>query len=149
MNATWRTVRRSLIGLLKRPAIRRHFREMKEDLPALHRWQTPRQVASFLSRRTSRLDQRKDLLRTLLKIVGGRGPRAEVAAIILLLAGALAIDRLAHGSGGGSAPPLPFVLIIGHLSDCPSKEGPLAFNAPMLPAWDAAPRSLALAEVSR
>jgi hypothetical protein len=102
VKATWRTIRRSLINLLRRPAARLRFKEMKEQAPELRHWQAPRQLASFLSRRTSRLEQRKDVLRALLRVVAAGGSRAEVAATILLLAGALSIDRISARRGGGS-----------------------------------------------
>jgi hypothetical protein len=150
VNATWRTIRRSLINLLRRPATRLRFKEMKEEAPVLRPWHTPRQVASFLSRRTSRLDRRKEVLRALLRVVAVGGSRAEVAATILLLAGALSIDWISARRGGGSPPSLPFVLILGHPATSLAKERPLAaVHLPMLPVLGSVSRTLALAEVAQ
>jgi hypothetical protein len=149
VKATWRTIRRSLINLLRRPAARLRFKEMKEQAPELRHWQAPRQLASFLSRTTSRLEQRKDVLRALLRVVAAGGSRAEVAATILL-AGALSINRISARRGGGSPPSLPFVLIIGQPATPLAKERPLAaVGLPTLPVMGSASRMLALAEVAQ
>ena len=150
MEKTWRTVRSGLLKLLGRPAAQRRYKELRGELPELRQWGAPRLVASFLSRRTSRLEQRKAVLRALLRVVAGRGPRGELAGTILLLAGALSVERLGR-RGGGTPPSMPFVLIVGAPVAHPEREQPLpqAIAIPRLAERQVVPPQLALGEVCR
>jgi hypothetical protein len=150
MEKTWRTVRSGLLRLLGRPAAQRRYKELRGELPELRQWGAPRLVASFLSRRTSRLEQRKAVLRALLRVVAGRGPLGELAGTILLLAGALSVERLGR-RGGGTPPSMPFVLIVGAPARDPEREQPLpqAIAIPPLAELVVLRPQLALGEVSR
>jgi hypothetical protein len=149
MDTTWKTVRRGLLQLLGRPAARRTYKELRIAVPELKPWGAPRLVASFLSRRTSRLEQRKNVLRALLRTVAGRGARGELAGTILLLAGALSVQRL--GRRGDDTPPaLPFVLIVSAPVGGTDRERPLpqAIEFPSLGGLQLLPPRRALAGVS-
>lgn len=146
MEKTWRTIRQGLRRLLGRPAARQQYQALRAELPELKPWGAARLVASFLSRRTARVERRKEVLRALLRVVAGRGAGAEVAGTILLLAGVLCVPTLRR-RGGGSTPAMPFVLIVtGKAAD--SILPPAAISAPGLAAFPAMPR-LALAEVAQ
>ena len=62
MDKTWRTIRQSLRRLLRTRAARSHYRVLRGELPELRTWAAPHLVASFLSRRTARLERRKEVL---------------------------------------------------------------------------------------
>jgi hypothetical protein len=83
---------------------------------------------------------------------GGRWarPLGELAGTILLLAGALTIERLGR-RGGGAPPSMPFVLIVGAPAREPDREQPLpqAIAIPRLAELAVLRPQLALAEVSR
>jgi hypothetical protein len=75
------------------------------------------------------------------------GQRAEVAAAILLLAGALAVPRLRRHKQGGPAPAMPFVLIVGAPLATTAAERPLAASI-MIPSLSQE-RRLAIQGVAR
>jgi hypothetical protein len=122
METQWKTIKKELLALLATSEARGRFKDLRTEVPALRQWSAPRFVASFLARRTPPLAQRKDVLRTLLSYLVEGGPRAELAAAILLLAGTLVVRRLRRVKDGGTPPAAPFVLIISHplskLADC-------------------------------
>jgi hypothetical protein len=66
-------------------------------------------IAALLRKSTPRLDDRKALLRELLRVTA-EGPEGE--ARVVLLAGTLTIPRAGPRPAPGPRPPLPFVLII-------------------------------------
>jgi hypothetical protein len=147
METNWRTIRNELVELLAAPEARRCFDDLKADVAALRPWSAARLVASFLSRRTPRLEHRKAVLRALLSVVVEGGQRAEVAAAILLLAGALAVPRLRRHKQGGPAPAMPFVLIVGAPLATTAAERPLAASI-MIPSLSQE-RRLAIQGVAR
>jgi hypothetical protein len=146
MEKTWRTIRQELRRLLGRPTARRQYQALRSELSELRPWGAPRLVASFLSRRTARIDRRKEVLRALLRVVAGRAVGAEVAGTILLLAGVLSIPALRR-RGGGSTPAMPFVLIVTAKA-ADSVAPPPVLSVPGVAAFPVI-RRLALAEVAQ
>lgn len=130
METNWKKIEKELADLLAGPGARRCFEGLRADVPELRPWSEARLVASFLSRRTPRLERRKVVLRALLSLALQRGERAQVAATILLLAGTLAMARLRRRKRGGPAPAMPFVLVVGEPRANTDADEPLA--APVL-----------------
>jgi hypothetical protein len=66
-------------------------------------------IAALLRRSTPRLDDRRALLRELLR-VAVEGPQGD--ARVVLLAGTMTIPRVGPRPAPGPRPPLPFVMIV-------------------------------------
>lgn len=110
MNDTLVQIRRHLIVLLGQSHAKQAFAHLRWTTPMFNRWASARLVSSFLARRTSCPDSKKEVLRALLLQVLGRGRSAQLAGAILLLAGALIVKRLRCGTG--SPPTATYVLIL-------------------------------------
>jgi hypothetical protein len=99
-------------------------------------------IASLLRRSTTRLDDRRAMLRELLR-VAAEGPQGD--ARIVLLAGTMTIPRAGPRPAPGPRPPLPFVLIV----EQPSRSGPRPVEIAELGDMQFLRPTLAVTKVSR
>jgi len=131
MHSHWKIIHRELRDLLKEPLFRFTYARLRQTCPELHRWPQAQLVSSFLARRTSPLNLREDVARILAATTVSTDDGAQVAGTILVLAGALLVSRMGHGSG--SPPASALLWISGHLSSIPPRI-PVAATSLATPA---------------